>query len=152
MQSIRSSSNIRKLSPLLNDDGVLVVGGRLNSVHPILIHHKSKLAKLITREVHEIGHNGREWTLSLVRNRYWIIKGRNVVKSVINDCFVCRRLYAPTMDQRMANLPEERCEPYKPPFTYVGIDCFGTFYVSVGRSEVKRTVVCSHVSLLEQCK
>ena len=40
--------------------------------------------------------------------------------------------------QQMADLPPERLEPNKPPFTYVGLDCFGPFYVKQGRSEVKR--------------
>ena len=38
----------------------------------------------------------------------------------------------------MADLPPERCEPYKEPWTYVGIDIFGNFYVKQGRSEAKR--------------
>ena len=38
----------------------------------------------------------------------------------------------------MADLPGVRCEPYKPPFTNSGVDCFGNFYVTIGRSSVKR--------------
>ncbi|XP_014677289.1 PREDICTED: uncharacterized protein LOC106817151 [Priapulus caudatus] len=38
----------------------------------------------------------------------------------------------------MADLPPERLEHSKPPFTYIGLDCFGLFYVKLGRSEVKR--------------
>ena len=38
----------------------------------------------------------------------------------------------------MANLPPERCDPGKAPFSYTGIDCFGAFYVRQGRSEIKR--------------
>ena len=38
----------------------------------------------------------------------------------------------------MANLPSDRVTPDKPPFTFVGIDCFGPFSVKRGRSLVKR--------------
>ncbi|XP_038063022.1 uncharacterized protein LOC119733709 [Patiria miniata] len=38
----------------------------------------------------------------------------------------------------MANLPEDRVTPEKPPFNYVGVDCFGPFLVKQGRSQVKR--------------
>ena len=38
----------------------------------------------------------------------------------------------------MADLPPERLEPNKPPFSYIGLDCFGPIYVKLGRAEVKR--------------
>ena len=39
---------------------------------------------------------------------------------------------------KMADLPRNRVTPDEPPFTDVGIDYFGTFYVKRGRSQVKR--------------
>lgn len=42
------------------------------------------------------------------------------------------------MNQKMADLPPYRTQPYEPPFTSVGIDCFGPFLVKRARSEVKR--------------
>ena len=41
-------------------------------------------------------------------------------------------------EQFMANLPEERLTPDKPPFTFVGVDYFGPIEVKQGRSHVKR--------------
>jgi hypothetical protein len=38
----------------------------------------------------------------------------------------------------MADIPKERCEPGKPPFSYVGVDLFGPFVVKVGRADAKR--------------
>ena len=38
----------------------------------------------------------------------------------------------------MASLPEDRITPNKPPFTYVGVDCFSPFLVRRGRSMVKQ--------------
>jgi hypothetical protein len=38
----------------------------------------------------------------------------------------------------MADLPEDRVTPHKPPFSYVGIDVFGPMYVKRGRSQEKR--------------
>ena len=42
------------------------------------------------------------------------------------------------MVQKMADLPPERCLPFVRPFSLVGIDIFGPFYVRQGRSHVKR--------------
>ena len=38
----------------------------------------------------------------------------------------------------MAALPEDRVNPSEPPFSYVGVDCFGPLDVRRGRSTVKR--------------
>ena len=38
----------------------------------------------------------------------------------------------------MADLLLERCQSNRAPFTYVGVDCFGSFLVRVGRAEAKR--------------
>ena len=38
----------------------------------------------------------------------------------------------------MASVPEDRITPSKPPFTYVGVDCFGPFEACRGRSNIKR--------------
>ncbi|KAK3745211.1 hypothetical protein QZH41_004250 [Actinostola sp. cb2023] len=38
----------------------------------------------------------------------------------------------------MASLPADRITPSKPPFIYVGVDCFGPFEVRRGRTHVKR--------------
>ncbi|XP_064616927.1 uncharacterized protein LOC135480925 [Liolophura sinensis] len=40
--------------------------------------------------------------------------------------------------QRMADLRSDRITPGKPPFTCVGVDCFGPFMIKRGRSRVKR--------------
>ncbi|KAK3737652.1 hypothetical protein QZH41_003414 [Actinostola sp. cb2023] len=50
----------------------------------------------------------------------------------------CRRWQAPAARQKMASLPADRITPSKPPFTYVGVDCFGPFEVRRGRTHVKR--------------
>ena len=43
----------------------------------------------------------------------------------------------PVVKQLMANLPRERLIPYDPPFTYTGVDFFGTSYVKRGRGTDK---------------
>ena len=38
----------------------------------------------------------------------------------------------------MADLPEDRVTPHRPPFTITGVDCFGAFLVKRGRCQEKR--------------
>lgn len=53
----------------------------------------------------------------------------------------------------MGDLPVDRTEP-TPPFTYVGMDCFGPIYIKDGRKELKRyglilTCLCSRAIHIE---
>ena len=133
------SSSISKLSPMINDKGILVLRGRLSrslefdeKIHPILIPHGSKIASLIVRSYHESAHLGSEWTLSLIREKFWITRARSVIKSACRNCLICKKLFSKPMDQRMADLPSNRLKPYDPPFSHVGVDCFVTFWYLLG--------------------
>ena len=86
---------------------------------------------------HILGHSGREHVLSAVRECYWILRARSLVRQVLNKCVSCRKRNAPAMQQVMADLAAERLVPYQPPFTYTGLDFFGPFHVKLGRSLVK---------------
>ena len=97
------------------------------------------MVQLIIQYYHHVsGHSGIEYTLSLIRQKYWIINARSTVRKVLEKCFACRKQQAPTGQQKTAHLPEDRVTPSKPPFTYTGVDCFGPFEVHCGRSKVKR--------------
>ena len=60
------------------------------------------------------------------------------MRRVLKRCVDCQKRKAPTGEQFMAKLPEDRITPHKPPFTYVGVDVFGPIEVKQGRSRVKR--------------
>lgn len=139
------TGSLQDLLPVLNEDGVICVGGRLkhgnmstSQKHPVILPYRSPLSDRIARWYHNVAHVGTEWTLCLMRMSFWIIKGRSLVKQIKKDCVVCKKLYRAPCIQQMADLPQERLEPNKPPFSCIGLDCFGPFYVKIGRAEVKR--------------
>ena len=78
-----------------------------------------------------------------------------MVRKLLANCFSCRRRQAPVCSQKMADLPRERVTPGQPPFSHVGIDYFGPFMVTQGRSLVKRygcifaclTVRAAHIEI-----
>lgn len=143
---LKASTSLRKLNPVLDDDGVLRVGGRLENAplsyeakHQIILPSDCYVTNLIIRNCHQdVGHLGEAYVLSNLRDIYWIIKGKSTVRKVIGMCFVCKRLNAVRGEQQMANLPRERLIPDDPPFTYIGIDYFGPLYVRQRRAQVKR--------------
>ena len=141
---VAKSSRLFKLAPALKD-GLLVVGGRLKHAaiiedmkNPLILPHDHRISHLIVQEYHGAAHLGAEWTLSQVRQRYWITQGRNSIKMTKRTCATWKKLYGVGSNQKMADLPPERYEPGKPAFSYVGVDLYGPIYVTLGRSEVKR--------------
>jgi len=74
-----------KLHPLLDEFGILRVGGRLENA---LITSEAKHPVVLPYQNHQItGHLGQEYVLSSLRQYYWIIKGRSAVRRVLNKCF-----------------------------------------------------------------
>ena len=143
--ALKKCSNIYKLDPFV-ENGFIRVGGPLHNAptkidprHPIILPKKHHAVNLIIDYYHRAsGHSGVEYILPILRQGYWIISVRSIVRSTINKCFNCRRCQAPVMQQKMASLPEDRITPSKPPFSYVGVDCFGPFLVRRGRATAKR--------------
>ena len=142
---VKKSNPIYKLNPVIVN-GLLCVGGRLSrapiqeeSKHPVILLKRHHVVDLIVRYYHLIsGHSGKEHVLSLIREKLWIVKARVTVRNVINNCFDCKRRQTPVGVQKMADLPADRVTPQKPPFSFIGVDCFGPFLVKRGRSQVKR--------------
>ena len=142
---ISNTSCIVKLKPVLIG-GLIRVGGRLHraqinddACHPIILPKNHHVVNLITKFYHYIsGHSGLEHTLSLIWQKFWIIKARPTIRSILNGCISCRKRQASVAEQKMASLPADRITPEKPPFTYTGVDCFGPFEVRRGRTKAKR--------------
>ena len=137
------TTSLSKLNPVLDGEGILRVGGRLENAaisydakHQIILPYRYHVTNLIIQKYHqEAGHLGQEYVLSGLRQLYWIIKGQSAVRRVLSECFLSRKLGG---EQLMANLPKERLTPENPPFTSVGVDYFGPLYAQQGRSHVKR--------------
>ncbi|GFT47040.1 integrase catalytic domain-containing protein [Trichonephila clavipes] len=60
-------------------------------------------------------------TLTQLRKKYWIPKGRQLVKTMIRICLVCKKYSAKPTDQLSGQLPRDRITQ-SPPFQIVGID------------------------------
>ena len=145
LKNLKTPKSMRKLHPVLDNDGIIRVRGRLENApveyetkHPINLpyHHVTDL--IILQHHQRAGHLGQEYVLASLRQLNWIIKGRSAVRRVIGDCFICKKLGAAKGEQLMINLPKERVLNGDPPFTHVGVDYFGPLYVRQGRSNVKR--------------
>ena len=143
---VPKQSVLRRSRPTLSEDGLLCIGGRLcradlpqTQKHPVILPKYHHIVDSIVRSYHRsAGHISREHTLSLLRERYWVVAGRQAVRRMLRRCFVCRRNYAKPASQVMADLPRCRLSGDLPPISFTGVDLFGPFLMKRGRSEYKR--------------
>ena len=66
------------------------------------------ISKLILLDLHLKNlHTGREHILSLSRDKFWITKGKKLAKSIIQNCFICKRENVKPKAPMMSDLPKE---------------------------------------------
>lgn len=141
---LAKNSSIATLSPYLDENGLLRVGGRINraagqiparEVNPIILPKASHVSTLLIRHFHEqTKHQGRLITEGALRTGgYWLIGAKRLISSLIHKCVTCRKLRRSLETQKMADVPTDRITP-GPPFTSVGIDAFGPWQVATRKT------------------
>ena len=112
--------------------------------HPTLLHKHHLLTLLITQDAHKrVKHNGVKETLTEIRTRYWIIKGRQFVKKVLHKCTACRKYEGlPQASPPPPPLPVFIVKE-EPAFTYAGVDFAGLLYIkSSGLAGSNKVWIC----------
>ncbi len=145
-KGVREGS-LARLNPMNGSDGVLRIDGRLRFADelpystrcPILLPKDHHLTRLIVLHAHRtLGHgSGTEHTLTQLRTKFWIIKGRRVVRNIVETCPECRRRFSiKPASQMMAPLPKSRLCSVSA-FENVGVDYAGPFKTKQGRGKVR---------------
>jgi len=141
-ERLPATSPLKKLSPIIDAEGLLRVGGRLEHAdlkfeerHPLILPSSHHATTLIVRYYHaRVQHQGRHFTLGAIRSHgLWILGGKRLINSVINSCIKCKKLRGRQQIQKMADLPVDRLTP-APSFSFVGLDVFGPWLVSARRT------------------
>ena len=133
---VSRKSSILSLDPFLDKNGILRVGGRLENArityaakHPIILPKSDHVTKLIIRHFHKkLLHSGVQSTLYALRQKYWVIDGRNQIKGFIRKCTKCFKARPTLAQHKMGNLPGVRVIQSRP-FLNVGVDYCGPFYI-----------------------
>ncbi len=153
---LSTSSPLLSLHPFIDSSNLLRVSGRrqlcespYESRHPIILHGRHPLTRLIIRSEHARLLHAGPTLLNASLTRYHIIGGRKVVRSVVRECITCRRYSAKPQPQRLGQLPIERVTP-GPVFDKVGVDYAGPVLVKYGyvrKPTVVKAYICIFVSL-----
>lgn len=144
-EHLANSNPLVRLTPFIDSQGILRVGGRLESSnlsfgakHPAILPRDTPLTKMIIDQAHrKTLHGGIQKTLSFILDEFWIIGGRTAVKSIIWKCVRCARFLQIRGQQLMGQLPVHRVTPSRP-FLHSGIDYAGPIYLKTWRGRNAR--------------
>lgn len=96
---------------------------------PILLseNHVSTI-RLLQQEHLNNSYGGIQVLRSMIRERFWILNARVVVRTVVNACQRCKRFNAKRLEAPEASLPFNRVRDATP-FEIVGVDLGGPLYI-----------------------
>ncbi|XP_062713625.1 uncharacterized protein LOC134290488 [Aedes albopictus] len=126
---------LRCLSPFIDmNDGLLRVGGRnkhaiipYDSKHQMLLPEKHPFTATLIRHLHKNNHHlGQRGLLAVVRQRFWPLRAKSVIRKIIHHCIPCFKMRPSKATQLMGNLPDYRVQP-APIFSTAGVDFAGPF-------------------------
>ncbi|XP_003382158.1 putative integrase core domain protein [Trichinella spiralis] len=144
-----ATSRLSRLDPFVDEEGFLRVGGRLENAelpshmkHPVILPGDHALTMGLIKRCHARQlHAGTTHTLAILRQQYWVLKGRTQVKKVIRHCFACRRAMARPIQPKMAALPSSRVVEAAA-FAHTGMDFAGPLLIRVGKRATSKCYVC----------
>ncbi|XP_018374629.1 PREDICTED: uncharacterized protein LOC108768626 [Trachymyrmex cornetzi] len=145
-QCVKPSSRLSSLHPFLDGQGLLRVGGRLRHAplsfaqkHPILLPANHVLTNmLIEREHRRLLHAGPQALLAAIRQKYWPLRGKDIVRRICHACVWCSRRRPRASSQLMGDLPADRVTPTRP-FSSCGVDFAGPLITLLNKGRERKT-------------
>lgn len=135
--SLSNKNRLISLTPFLDSNDILRVGGRLDNSaysydikHPILLCSKHHITKIIFQMYHlRLLHGGPQLLLSNIRQTYWPLGGRNLSKSIVKGCIKCFRFKPSNVQPIMGQLVESRTK-LEFPFLNCCVDYSGSILIA----------------------
>lgn len=151
------SRAFQRLKPFLHDQ-IIRVGGRLSKSdlnfcqkHPIVLPRKHHIVSLLVDYHHKVNcHAGPDLLMSILRQSYWILSARNLIRNRIHKCIPCFKLRPKSTTPEMSEHKSCRVVQSAKPFMHTGTDYAGPFKVTVARGRGIRSIkayVCLFVCL-----
>ena len=113
---------------------------------PVLLPTRNRYTELLFWEYHyRMLHGGIRDTLNAIRQTYWILKSRSVVKRVLRPCIVCKWVNGTQYKHTIApSLPDSKVADAQP-FTSTGIDFAAPLLVRNNddrKDALRKTYIC----------
>lgn len=153
-KQLPNNSNLLKFRPILDKFNLLRIGGRLTNSdlpferqHPIVLPKDDHFTTLIVDFYHrKTLHGNIQILLNCIRDKYWILNGRSVVRSWVHRCNRCYRFSSKTTQQLMGDLPSARGTPSRS-FSHSALDYAGPFKLKLRRGPGRQTILKSYASI-----
>ena len=121
---VPNQSKLLQLKPIL-DKSLIKLGGRLkhanipnHSKHQIVLPAKHHVGSLIIQHYHKTWyHSGRDQTLSVICQGYWIVNGKSAVRAIFQRCIYCEQIRVQSRPPTMVDLSDKRTGLYEPSFS-----------------------------------
>jgi hypothetical protein len=105
---------------------------------------KSPLHKIVC--LSRLHNAGPQLLIASLREKFWIPRIRNLVKTVIHHCLICYKFKAEATQQLLGELPKSRVQPSRP-FFKTGIDYARPISLRLGTQRSK-TIIKGYIVLL----
>ncbi|KAJ8713648.1 hypothetical protein PYW07_014018 [Mythimna separata] len=136
-KTLPRNNRLSSLSPFVDKDGLIRVGGRLdnspydyNVKHPILLCSKHHVTKIIFYKYHkDLLHAGPQLLIANIRQTYWPLGGRNLSKSIVKHCIKCFKYKCQNVQPVMGQLPYNRTH-LEFPFLNCRVDYAGPILIA----------------------
>ena len=156
--SVLVKNHLFKLNPILDENGILRVFGRLkdseildlDAARPIILPKGEHVTKLILRHYHHVvcdHYGGAQYLLARIRERFWPVNGNTAARKILASCAKCKIKKPQKITQQMATLPEFRIPNIGEldsivAYSNTGVDYAGPFITQQGRgkSRMKRWI------------
>ncbi|GFW65138.1 putative pro-pol polyprotein [Trichonephila clavipes] len=117
---------------IFEDEGILRLKSRLineeeskDFISPIILPSKHLAVRRFIAQEHLVNkHAGTLTLLTILRERFWIVKGKRTVRSVIKECLTCKRQRIKHLEVPFPPLPKDRTE-VAAVFQVSGVDLAG---------------------------
>jgi hypothetical protein len=146
-KGVAISKPLRKLDLFLDKDNLIRIGGRLENAnlsfdakHPILLPKSDHVVDLLVDHYHKRNcHTGASLLSSIIKQKYWILSSRNVIRKRIGKCLPCFRTKPKSNHPKMASLPAYRVQECNKAFVHTGVDYAGPINTTLVRRRGQRS-------------
>jgi hypothetical protein len=143
-QKVATTSSLKRNYPFIDLEGILRVGGRLQQstlsyqgIHQMILLGSHHFTKLIFLAEHiRLHHAGPQGLAASLRERYWIPRIKNLVKTITYPCLTCYNFKTEATQQLMDELPSPRVQTSRPFFT-TSVDYAGPISLRMGTTRSK---------------
>ncbi|GFU33475.1 integrase_H2C2 domain-containing protein [Nephila pilipes] len=114
LRSFQDEKFLAKMQAFKDEEGLLRIRTKLvdsdekeDFKFPVLLPANDVVVKLIREEHKKAMHAGSYILLARLKENFWIIKAKKLVKQVLNECVTCKRYKAKHVEVPFAPLPRE---------------------------------------------